>query len=209
MAYSAYTAGVLSQQLWITLNNPNAPVHAKYVQGVALIASVLPLVPTLSWRLHNMLQQFCFPAGTEVAVVEGTKPIEEIEPGDLVWAQSDHTGEVALKRVGRVFVNVASVLVVLHVGMATVEATPDHPVWVAQKGWKAAAQVQVGDELWSRAGESIIVKAIEIRHGQFTVHNFEVEDWHTYFVGKIQALVHNECVQIFGALVRGFRMRAR
>jgi len=83
--------------------------------------------------------------------------------------------------------------VVLHCGTNTLEATPEHPLWVADQGWKAAGQLQVGDELWTRSGERVAVTDIRHKQGQFTVYNFEVEDFHSYFAGKQQALAHNRC----------------
>jgi hypothetical protein len=53
--------------------------------------------------------------------------------------------------------------------------------------------VQIGDELWSRTCERVTVTAIGHKQGQFTVYNFEVEDFHSYFVGADEVLGHNEC----------------
>jgi hypothetical protein len=80
--------------------------------------------------LLALLRTMCFPAGTPVAAVDGAKPIEAIREGDLVYAQSDQTGEIMLKRVKQVFQSVAAALVVLHCGTNTLAATPEHPLWV-------------------------------------------------------------------------------
>jgi Pretoxin HINT domain/A nuclease family of the HNH/ENDO VII superfamily with conserved AHH len=88
---------------------------------------------------------------------------------------------------------VAATLVVLTAGTNTLEATPEHPLWVADQGWKAAGQVQTGDELWTRSGERLAVREIAHKQGQFTVYNFEVEDLHSYFVGVEGVLGHNMC----------------
>jgi hypothetical protein len=95
--------------------------------------------------------------------------------------------------VKQLFVNVAASLVVLTSGTNTLEATPEHPLWVADQGWKAAGQVQVGDELWTREGQRLEVTGITHKQGRFTVFNFEVEDFHTYFVGGDGVLGHNKC----------------
>lgn len=87
----------------------------------------------------------------------------------------------------------ARLLVVLHVGTNTLEATPEHPLWVVSQGWKAADQIQIGDELWTWGGQRRVISGIEQRQGRFTVYNFEVEDWYSYFVGSEFAFAHNGC----------------
>ena len=194
MAYSGFMTFQNGLDFWKVLNDPEAPMWQKYAHALTFVTGVLPVIsPRLAREMHDKLQHFCFPAGTEVAMEKGPKPIEEIAEGDLVWAQSDQTGAVSLKRVRQVFVNVATALVMLHMGTNTVEATPEHPFWVVGKGWKAAGQVAVGEELWTRDGRTVAVSKVEHRKGQFTVFNFEVENAHTYFAGGQQVLVHNTC----------------
>jgi hypothetical protein len=180
--------------LYNVLNDPAAGPWEKLIAATGFVAQALPIIsPRLAKRMSDALQQFCFPAGTEIAVENGSKPIEEIRVGDMVWAQSDQTGEVSLKRVKQLFVSVAASLVVITAGTNTIEATDEHPFWVVDQGWKAAGQVQVGDELWTRSGERIKVTEIAHKKGQFTVYNFEVEEAHAYFAGENELLVHNKC----------------
>jgi hypothetical protein len=42
-------------------------------------------------------------------------------------------------------------------------------------------------------GVIIDLDGIERREGEFEVYNFEVEDFHTYFVSDLEILVHNAC----------------
>ncbi|MEC5033237.1 MAG: hypothetical protein SAL07_25365, partial [Oscillatoria sp. PMC 1051.18] len=37
------------------------------------------------------------------------------------------------------------------------------------------------------------IDRIEVREGEFEVYNFEVEEFHTYFVSDLGLLVHNSC----------------
>ena len=41
----------------------------------------------------------CFPAGTLIQTQHGTKPIEDIQIGDLVWAYDEDTNTTALQPV--------------------------------------------------------------------------------------------------------------
>jgi hypothetical protein len=195
-AYQGYQSMQAGLDFWKVINDPSAPTYAKYLQAVAFVTTALPVIsPKLAQRMNDLLvKKFCFPAGTEVATEEGSKAIEEIQAGDMVWSQSDVSGERSLKRVLRTFANVAHLLVVLYVGTNTLEATPEHPLWVADQGWKAAGQIQVGDELWTRDGQPLAVMDIGQKQGRFTVHNIEIENWHSYFVGEDRLLVHNECI---------------
>ena len=73
--------------------------------------------------------------------------------------------------------------------------TPTHPFWVPEKGWTDAIQLRAGDRLQLLNGEYVIIEQVqhEILEDPVTVYNFEVEDFHTDFVGETSVLVHNRC----------------
>ena len=58
-----------------------------------------------------------------------------------------------------------------------------------------AAQLRAGDILVLSNGSYVTVEKIqhEILGSPVKVYNFEVEDFHTYFVGESSVLVHNRC----------------
>ena len=63
-------------------------------------------------------------------------------------------------------------------------------------GWTEACQLRAGDILVSLNGEYVIVEKVqhEILESPVKVYNFEVEDFHTYYVGNGDGvLVHNSC----------------
>lgn len=57
-----------------------------------------------------------------------------------------------------------------------------------QKGWTDA----IRDRLQFLNGEYVTVQH-ELLESPVTVYNFEVEGFHTYFVGSTSVLVHNRC----------------
>lgn len=61
------------------------------------------------------------------------------------------------------------------------------------KGWVDAGELKPGDRLVMYSGEVFKVKEIyaEFLVRPLKVYNFEVEDWHTYFVSEYNVFVHN------------------
>lgn len=137
----------------------------------------------------------CFIAGTAILTGLGARLIENIEKGDLVWAKDPQNGEVALKRVVQTFVHESNELVNIVAGGEVITATTNHPFYVASKGWTAALELRAGDMLVRLDGTYVIVEFVqhEILENPIKVYNFEVEDFHTYFVGTDGLLVHNVC----------------
>jgi hypothetical protein len=54
---------------------------------------------------------------------------------------------------------------------------------VRGKGWRAAGELRVGDEVAGKDGEWTAVTSIEETGSVATVYNCRVADFHTYFVG--------------------------
>ena len=145
----------------------------------------------------DVLPGACFIAGTLVSVEDGHKAIEDVETGDYVWAWDEETGEVALKQVVETYVRASDELIHIFVNGEEIITTPDHPFYVPVKGWTDAANLRAGDILVLVNGEYVIVEKVqhEILEAPVTVYNFQVEDFHTYFVANTGVLVHNSCSQ--------------
>ena len=137
----------------------------------------------------------CFVAGTLVATEDGSSPIENITVGDKVWAWNEETGEVALKPVVETYVNKANELIHVFVNGEEIITTPEHPFYSPVKGWTKSAKLRAGDILVLLNGEYVVVEKIqhEILESPITVYNFQVNDYHTYYVSNAGVLVHNSC----------------
>jgi hypothetical protein len=146
-------------------------------------------------QLYSEPVPTCFVAGTLVATADGHVAIEEIQVGDMVLAGDPETGEVAYKEVTRTFVNESDELIHVHTNGEEIITTPTHPFYVNQFGWTRAADLRAGDVLVLSNGEYVVVEFVqhEILESPVKVYNFEVEDFHTYFVGESAVLVHNIC----------------
>ena len=88
-------------------------------------------------------------------------------------------------------------LIHVYVSDEEIVATPMHPFYVPKKGWIAAIDLRAGDILVLQSGEYVVIEQIqhEILEEPIKVYNFEVEDFHAYYVGKTAIWVHNECVK--------------
>ena len=137
----------------------------------------------------------CFVAGTAILAELGRKPIEEIDVGDLVWAHDIETGRKSLKKVVQTFVRESVELVCIYIDGEEIVTTPEHPFYIPQKGWVSAIQLKAGDILVLHNGNYIVVEKIQhkVLENPVRVYNFEVEDFHTYYVGQSAVLVHNTC----------------
>ena len=167
----------------------SAEEETAVVQRAATIAS------EKTFTLPGDIEPQCFVAGTLIVTESGDKPIEDIKVGDKVYSENEHTGERGFKRVTRLFVNAAKTLVHLIINGTKIDTTEKHPFWVIGKGWVKAGNLKAGNKVSLKTGEIGNVDSVEVEEldEPVKVYNFEVEDWHTYFVSDIGVLVHNKC----------------
>ena len=74
-----------------------------------------------------------------------------------------------------------------HVRVAgqVLRATVEHPFWVENRqSWLSVGELRVGDALRTDSGELLPVEAIEDSGKWEKVYNWEIEDYHTYFVAS-------------------------
>lgn len=133
----------------------------------------------------------CFAAGTSVLTENGPRPIEEIQPGDHVWAFNLATGAKELRPVLSTSVRVSDTPVVVTVDGEEIETTAEHPFWVAEKGWAVAGTLKPGDNLLAADGEFAAVEEVQRFEGGLLVFNLEVDEAHTYYASGHELLVHN------------------
>ena len=139
----------------------------------------------------------CFTEGTLILTEDGLEEIQSIKEGDMVWSENPETKKKGLKKVVQTFVNESEELIHISAGKEKISATPEHPFYVRDRGWTGAVDLKAGDILVLQDGGYVIVEKIqhEILEKPVTVYNFEVEDFHTYYVGKNSILVHNTCMK--------------
>jgi RHS repeat-associated protein len=129
----------------------------------------------------------CFVEGTAVLAASGAVAIEAIAIGDLVYAYDDQTGNVALKEVVQLFRNETYELTTVRTDDGQeIISTPGHKYYTLDRDWISAVELRVGDRLLNVNGIVVIVEWIqhEIFENPVVVYNFEVKDYHTYFVAE-------------------------
>lgn len=87
-------------------------------------------------------------------------------------------------------------LVHLYIADEEIVTTPEHPFWVVHAEWCSAIEIRAGDILKLADGSTVTVTSTryEKLDTPVKVYNFEVEDFHTYYVGEQAVLVHNKCI---------------
>jgi len=137
-----------------------------------------------------------------------TQYIERIQVGDWVWSRDADTGEFGCREVVALMVTpdqmVLSVEVLLSDGSSEIfGVTAEHPFHIVGEGWKPAGELRPGDEIFTSSGGWMRVTGSTWQAHTQTVYNFEVADFHTYFVGDGGAWVHNAGCSGGGPVGRG------
>jgi len=132
----------------------------------------------------------CFVKGTLVVTESGIRKIEDLKSKENVWSYNIDNKEVNLKPIVVTFENQVDSTVKIQFANEIIETTPEHPFFT-KKGWKNAANLDVNDEIKTINRAWVKIISIVFLYKEQKVYNFEVEDWHTYFVGNCGFLVHN------------------
>ena len=172
--------------------------YEKIEKGVMITAVVLTLICEIVTGAVRARQ--CFIAGTLVLCQDENgeeiqKPIEEVEVGDLVWAYDEETGESDWKPVVRLFRNTTKEWYHIKVNEEEIICTGEHPFYVEGRGFVFAKNLKINDKLLQNSGKYATIKEIKIQKlvKDEITYNFEVADFHTYYVSNLNILVHNTC----------------
>jgi len=175
------------QRLWDRFKNKMTSP-----EGIADMTFFIESYLASEW-LNCKISGGCFVAGTVIATPDGSKPIEEIEPGDEVLSWDESSGEVMTNTVVRTFIRYADETIQLQVGDETITTTPEHPFWLENIGWLPAGMLRAGDRLETEKAAGAIVIDVKRKSDHSSVYNLEVAEGHSYFVSGFCLLVHNTC----------------
>lgn len=128
-------------------------------------------------------EHHCFVAGTMVKTIDGAKPIEDLRIGDLVLTRQGYhpVTNHALTQEN------AKVVTVYFADGRTLTGTPDHPVFVAGKGFTTIWDLQDGDCAETLDGNSVEWQDINAV-GTAAVYDITVDVAHEFYANGILSL---------------------
>ena len=216
LAIGGITAGISSALKGNGFWNGFAEYYASVNLADVLLTSFA--FAAVGVAISNAVGAFqCFKEGTLVATEDGLKPIENIEVGDKVLAYDEATGEKAYKPVVQLFKNETkrwcTVTVEVDGQEEQIVSTPGHKYYLPNNNedreigkkqehesyyglsekWISACHLKNGDKVLLSDNKYGIVKSVKIHvlKTPETTYNFEVADFHTYYVGEDSVCVHN------------------
>ena len=177
--------------------------EGKVINVASSVASTVKETTTLKPKPEKTLNivcgmgEKCFVAGTLIETVNGLKPIEEIQYGELIWSREEFGEKYAYKPVfaNKVTLNQETFKVVVKNEDGKTESfvtTAEHPFFVEGKGWLKAILLEEDMVLLDRNGLPSLQVVSQQATGKLeTVYNIAVEEFSTYHVGEFGVWVLN------------------
>lgn len=114
----------------------------------------------------------------------------------MVPAWNESTSKNEVRRVVALVVAVRRDMVKIYAGSddeSPLITSSNHKFYVKEKGWVKASEISVKDILLDKNNMTVKVRKVEqeLQPDEIKVYNFEVEDLHNYYVGKMGILTHN------------------
>ena len=119
-----------------------------FAKGSQLAWESTGLVTAQKWQTSQD-ERVCFPAWTRVRTESGDKPIQDIQPGDMVYTRA---GLKSVKVVGSR--KYSGMFGKIETDLGLLIGTEDHPVWT-KDGWKGLGELTINDRLQSVDNEII------------------------------------------------------
>ena len=141
----------------------------------------------------------CFLEGTMITMVDGSQlPIEDIQVGMKVLSFDGEANKITHNKVVELFHHTKEESDAYLIINDNIRVTENHHIYVSNNRfeedwgdsvWIRADEILIGDYLYDKDFNKIIVNSIEKINESVVTYNFEVENTHTYFAENV--IVHN------------------
>lgn len=131
----------------------------------------------------------CFPAGTHITTPDGVKTIEKLVPGDRVLAVGRRVSPTTVSAIHET----RRPVFILETDRGTLRTTVEHPLRLAEGGFKPAGELKSGQEILMLNGpkvERARVLGSREQSAEEPVYNLEVDKPHTFVAENV--IVHNK-----------------
>ena len=133
-----------------------------------------------------------FTPDTKVATAAGKKAISSLKVGDTVEAYDPRTGVTAPHTVSAVMTNLDPVIEHLATDQGSIDTTPNHPFFTADRGWIDAGSLKIGEKVRTASSGTATITGFTLQAEPSTMWDITVDGAHSFFVGAgAGVLVHN------------------
>lgn len=137
----------------------------------------------------------CFPAEALVHTPNGLRRIELLAHGDLVLAYDEKKKKVVPRKVTAILKNWTTLLVKLRIAGEVIWATKIHPFYLPDEDkWAPACDLRAGMRLLDKNLQPRLIEDAQHMATQEDTYNITIDEMHTFFVGEVGVLVHNESI---------------
>lgn len=134
-----------------------------------------------------------FSAKTLILTDKGFKPISQIQIGDKVLSYDETTKTTGYFPVEQVWKHNDPIIESLKINGETITTTPEHPFFTLERGWVATGRLWHGAHVREADGSYGAVDSFSFVTRWQAMYNLTVSKAHTFFVGREEWLVHNDC----------------
>ena len=138
----------------------------------------------------------CFLAGTLISTINGLKPIEKIQPGDIVLSYNEQSKQNEYSEVLQTMIHYLwTDVYTVNVNNENIKVTGVHRFYIKRAGvvqWIPASELCINDLMYLASGEWKHIDKIIHKKTFRKVYNFEVSGNHNYYVTESQILAHNK-----------------
>lgn len=130
---------------------------------------------------------------------DGDVAIEDLKPGDTVFAYNFDSASVTQRKVLKTFKHFTYYWIDIQIGECSITATRFHKFWVeSERAWIDAIDLEPDMVILLQDGSTSTVSSVSMREleNPENTYNLLVDVDHDYFVGVGHVLVHNGVTEI-------------